>query len=269
MRFPLACDKCATVARRKGCSALTAPRPSTRSRSRPAVSDPDRARRYAPSSFQLDASCRHEAIVTPLRKRRLSGELYESDPKAKALIAQLAALSRDELTTRAAITKRADPRYIPSECLVHFIRASRRDNNEAWFERLYRILIERVLRSLPRAEGPDGETESLTRGVVRDKVFSRFVELLSADRAAYVDKLGYFEVRFDGAVASLRRDAQEQAWRDEYRAHPLEYDEDSGELSPEVEAAAGTHDPFAASDFDDRAHRSRFDIAIEALPASR
>jgi hypothetical protein len=33
-----------------------------------------------------------------------------------------------------AITKRADPRYIPSECLVHVIRASRRDNNEAWFE---------------------------------------------------------------------------------------------------------------------------------------
>jgi hypothetical protein len=215
---------------------------------------------------EAEARGADKAIVTPLRKRRLSGELYERDPKAKALIAELAALSRDELTARAAITKRADPRYIPSECLVHLIRASRRDNNEAWFERLYRILIERVLRSLPRAEGPDGKTESLTRGVVRDKVFSRFVELLSADRAAYVDKLDYFEVRFDGAVASLRRDAQEQAWRDENRSHPLEYDEDSGELSPEVEAAAGTHDPFAASDFDDRAYRSRFDAAIEALP---
>jgi len=266
MRFPLACDKCATVARRKGCSALTAPRPPTRSRFRPAVSDPDRARRYAPSSFQLDASCRDEAIVTPLRKRRLSGELYESDPKAKALIAQLAALSRDELTTRAAITKRADPRYIPSECLVHFIRASRRDNNEAWFERLYRI---RSYAASFARKAQHGETESLTRGVVRDKVFSRFVELLSADRVAYVDKLDYFEVRFDGTVASLRRDAQEQAWRDEKRSHPLEYDEDSGELSPEVEAAAGTHDPFAASDFDDRAYRSRFGVAIEALPASR
>ena len=104
---------------------------------------------------------------------------------------------------------------------------------------------------------------------MRDKVFSRFVELLSADRVAYVAKLDYFEMRFDGTVASLRRDAQEQAWRDENRSHPLEYDEDSGELSPEVEAAAGTHDPFAASDFDDRAYRSRFGVAIEALPASR
>jgi hypothetical protein len=81
------------------------------------------------------------------------------------------------LIARAAITKRSDAAYAPSECLVYFIRASRRDNDEAWFERLYRILTERVLRSLPRAESSDGKTESLTRGVVRDKVFGRFVEL--------------------------------------------------------------------------------------------
>ena len=99
---------------------------------------------------EADAHRAGEAIVTPLRKRRLSGELYERDPKIEALIAELAILPRDELIARAAITKRYDPRYIPSECLVYFIRASRHDNDEAWFERLYRILIERVLRSLPR-----------------------------------------------------------------------------------------------------------------------
>ncbi|OKO87646.1 response regulator receiver protein [Bradyrhizobium sp. NAS80.1] len=210
-----------------------------------------------------------EAVVTPLRKRRLSGELYERDPKVEALISELAVLPRHELIAKAEITKRSDPGYVPSECLVYFIRASRRDNNEVWFERLYRILTERVLRSLPKAESPDGKTESLTRGVVRDKVFGRFVELLSADRAAYAEKVDYFEVRFDGALASLRRDAQEKAWRDENRSKPLEYDEESGELSPEVEAAAGTHDPFAVSDFDDPAYRSRLDAAIEALPTEQ
>jgi hypothetical protein len=215
---------------------------------------------------EADAHRAAEAIVTALRKRRLSGELYERDPKIETLIAELAILSRDELIARAAITKRYDPRYILSECLVYFIRASRRDNGEAWFERLYRILIERVLRSLPRGESSDGKTESLTRGVVRDKVFGRFVELLSADRAAYVDKLDYFEVRFDGALASLRRDAQEQAWRDENRSQPLEYDEESGEVSLEGEAAAMTYDLFAAPNFDDPAYRSRFYAAIEALP---
>lgn len=76
-------------------------------------------------------------------------------------------------------------------------------------------------------------------------------------------------MRFDGALASLRRDAQEKAWRDENRSQPLEYDEESGELSPEVEAAAGTHDPFAVSDFDDPSYRSRLDAAIEALPTEQ
>ena len=77
-----------------------------------------------------DARRAAEAMVTPLRKRRLSGELYERDPKVEALIAELAVLPRDELIARAAITKRSDPRYVPSECLVYFIRASRHDNNE-------------------------------------------------------------------------------------------------------------------------------------------
>ncbi|WP_119309829.1 RNA polymerase sigma factor [Cohaesibacter haloalkalitolerans] len=206
------------------------------------------------------------AIIEPLRKRTLTGKLYERDEKIETLIAELAALSREELVARAAIKKNSDPRYVPSECLVYFIRTSRRDNNESWFEQLYRILIARVLRSLPKSENPDGKTESLTRGVVRDKVFSRFVELLSTDRGTYVEKLDYFEVRFDGALASLRRDAQKQAWRDENRSRPLEYDLESGELSAEVEAAVGSYDPFAGSDFDDEVYRLRFEAAIEALP---
>lgn len=223
----------------------------------------------AGAKLETDAQRTGDAVVTPLRKRRLSGELYARDPKTEALIAELAVLPRDALIARAAITKRSDPGYVTSECLVYFVRASRHDNNETWFERLYRILTERVLRSLPRAESSDGETESLTRGVIRDKVFGRFIELLSADRTGYVDKVDYFEVRFDGALASLRRDAQEQAWRDENRSQPLEFDEESGDLSPEVEAAAGVYDPFAASDFDDPAYRSRLDAAIEDLPTEQ
>jgi hypothetical protein len=209
---------------------------------------------------------RYQAAVAPLRKRRRTGELYERDPKVEGLIAELAMLPYDALITKAAVVNRSDPSYVPSECLVYFIRASRTNNNDAWFERLYRILIERVWRSLPKSESSDGRTESLTRGVIRDKVFDRFVELLAADRVAYIDKLDYFEVRFDGALANLRRDAQKQAWRDENRSQPLEYDEESGELSPEIETAAGTYDPFATSDFDDPSYRSRWEAAIDSLP---
>jgi len=218
------------------------------------------------TKVEVEAYRAGAAAVTGLRKRRLTGELYGRDPKIEALIGELMVLPRDALIARVEITNRSDPGYVPSECLLYFIRASRHDNNEAWFERIYRILIERVLRSLPKAVSSDGKTESLLRGVVREKVLGRFTELLSADRVAYIDKLDYFEVRFDGAVASLRRDAQEQAWRDEKRSQPLEYDEESGELSSEVEAAAGALEPFVASNFDDPAYRLRLDAAIEGLP---
>ena len=207
-----------------------------------------------------------DAIIAPLRKRRLTGELYTRDSKIQVHLSELSSLSRDELISRAAISRRADPKYVPSECLVYFIRASRADNRETWFERLYKILMERVLRSMPKAESADGKTESLTRSIIRDKVFSRFVELLAADREVYSEKLDYFEVRFDGALASLRRDAQEQAWRDENRATALEYDADTGEISPEVERAVGHFDPFAQLEIDDEAYRLRFEAAIEALP---
>ena len=39
----------------------------------------------------------HGVAITSLRKRRLTGELYERDPKTEALLVELAALSRDAL----------------------------------------------------------------------------------------------------------------------------------------------------------------------------
>lgn len=207
--------------------------------------------------------------IAPLTKKTLAGAVYTRQPYIEALLVTLSALPRDELADRAAITRRTDPDYIPSECLVHLIRSTRGDNSEAWFERLYKLLTERVLRCLPKAESQDGETESLTRGSIRDKVFGRFVELLAADRSKPGSKLDYFEVRFDGALASLRRDAQEQAWRDENRSTTIEFDEETGEPSAEVERAVGHFDPFAATECESADYRLRLDAAIDALPSEQ
>jgi hypothetical protein len=207
-----------------------------------------------------------DVLITPLTKKTLEGQLYKRDPKIEALLVELAALPREQLLERARITRRSDLGYVPSECLVYFVRASRHDNSEVWFEQLYKVLTERVLRCLPRPESADGETESLTRGIIRDRIFGRFVELLAADRSDTTDKLDYFEVRFDGALASLRRDAQAQAWRDENRSTTIELDEETGEPSPEVERAVGHLDPFASREIEDADYRSRLDAAIGALP---
>jgi hypothetical protein len=206
-------------------------------------------------------------LVTPLRKRKLgSQELYRRVPEIETKLAELEGLPKDDLLTRIQVLRRDDPGYVPSECLVYFVRACRADNSTAGFDQLYKVLAERVLRTLPRAESADGKTTSLTNGVIRDKVFGRFVELLSADRSEYSERLDFFEVRFDGALASLRRDAQEQAWRDENRSTSLEFEEETGEPSEEVERAAGSFDWSSDSEIDGADYRFRLDEAIDALP---
>ncbi len=205
-------------------------------------------------------------MVTPLRKKTLVGKLYTRDAEIEGKLAELEGLTRGELVARCSIRRRDDSDYIPSECLVYFVRASRSDHAAAGFEWLYKILVERVLRALPREENADGKTVSLTKAVIRDKVFGQFVELLSLDRVEYSEKLDYFEVRFDGALANLRRDAQEQAWREENRSVSLEYDEETGELAEEVERAAGSFDPFKQPEIGSSDYRLQLDVAIDILP---
>ena len=204
--------------------------------------------------------------ITPLEKRKPSGELYVRDPGIESLLEDLSSLSRDELLERARASRRSDPAYVPSECLVYFVRASRRDNNDDWFERLYKILNERVLRSLPKPEGADPKTASYARSEIRDRAHGRFVELLATDRTSYQERLDFFEVRFDAAVANLRRDAQEQVWRDENRSDPLEADDETGELPAHVERASEDMSPFASFDVEDAVFRSRLAAAIDSLP---
>lgn len=205
-------------------------------------------------------------MITPLRKRTLEGALYKRDARIEALLAQLALLPRADLVARCEITDRNDPGYVPSECLMYFVRATRQDNSDQHFERLYKVLLSRLLRALPNPETSDGEVVriSQTKSRIRDIAFDRFTETLAADREAYSDKLDYFEVRFDGAIANLRRDAQDTAWREENRTTTIEYDLETNEPSAEVEEAAGSFNPFEQLEAND--YRSRLDAAIDTLP---
>ncbi len=205
-------------------------------------------------------------MITPLRKRALRGTLYERDAKIQALLAQLELLPLAELVARCQITDRADPNYVPSECLTYFVRATRQDNSHQQFERLYKVLLSRVLRSLPDPEVRDGTAVriSQTKSRIREIALDRFTEALAVDRQGYSDKLDYFELRFDGAVANLRRDAQDTAWREENRSTTIEYDSETNELSPEVEEAAGSVNPL--DNFEANDYRSRLDAAIDSLP---
>ena len=208
-------------------------------------------------------------MAAALRKQKPSGTPYTRTAAIEAQLHALEQLSRDKLLARAQIRSREERAYIPTECVLHFVRASRADNSDAWFERLYKILSARVLHALPSGDAANGQTRSLTTERVRDKVYERFVEMLAGDRQVYDDRLDFFEIRFDMALKRLFQDARKQAWRDENRTQTISYDDDSGELSPEVERAAGSVNPFEDLKIDDEAFRLRLDAAIEALPTEQ
>lgn len=202
-------------------------------------------------------------MITPLRKRKKSGELYRRRDTNEAILGELLALDRAELLERCQIRSSRDPNRVPSECLLYLVRACRDDNSDAWFNCLWPLLMKRVRNRIPRIDVADGK-ESASRMSVRDKIESDFTLLLAEDREGYEEALDYFEVNFDGALSTRKLDAQKSAWRDEKRNRPLENPEQPGEIALEVETAIGDFDPFAEKL--DEIYRLRLDAAIEALP---
>lgn len=204
-------------------------------------------------------------MVTPLRAvKESTGETYTRIPEIEAKLKKTESLSRDDLVARFEITNKADPGYLPTECLVYHVRACRADNSTRGFDRLYKLLLHRFLRHLPGGTG-QGDRVSLTRDEIGHDTLAAFQELLAADRDEYADRLDYFEIRFDGAVAKLRHDARKKAWRHENRTTPLALDDETGEIFDEVERAAGSFDLDPEKEIVDRDYRKHVEAAIDSL----
>lgn len=208
-------------------------------------------------------------VLAPLRKKpKGAGEPYKRRTHVEALLQRLVFLSRDEIVERSRIRNTRDPDYIPTECLLHLLRASRHDNSEQYFERLFKGLYDRLISALPRPETGDENhgTIDLTAEKIRDRALGRFMEMLSTDRDDYDERLDYFEISFNAGIANLRKDAMTPALRDQKRSTPIERDPETGEPSAEVERARGSFDPFDPAKSNDEDYRLRVDAAIDALP---
>ncbi|MTH80137.1 DNA-binding response regulator [Paracoccus aestuariivivens] len=210
-------------------------------------------------------------MIKPLMKRRPDdGRLYERRPEVTALLLDLEVLPRGELIRRAQVTLKSDPDFIPSECLLHFVRRSKRENPDRLFETLFRALIARVEYAATLRGGqhylPDGSRGFSRYAIdVRDYVMDRFLKRLMDDRSGYDSGLDYYEVNFAHAVASLRSTAKRSVIAKADRLQPLSTNDDEA-VSVEVERAAGAFDPLDRSRFDDGNYRSRLASAIMKLP---
>lgn len=209
-------------------------------------------------------------MAVPLRKLQQDGTLYRRRPDVESKLDALLQRSRSQVRELCTIGAPADDNHVPSECLLHLVRGCRSDNSDRHFEALFLALRQRVITRLPAAEighGVDGKVLASQRNIkIAEYVLDRFQALLVSDRAGYDERLDYFEVNFDAAIASLRLDGRRKAFKEEKRTEPMTYDDETSELNVEIEEAAAAQNPPSESKLDDPAYRLRFYAAIDTLP---
>ena len=148
-------------------------------------------------------------MAVPLRKLK-DGVLYQRRLLIENAIDDLVEVSRSDRVERCKITDPSDPGYIPTECLLHLIRGCRSDNSDHFFARMFRTLRQRVLARLPSPVikgGGEGKSLVSQRNIrINEYVIDRFQGMLVQDRAGYDERLDYYEVNFDAALATLRLD---------------------------------------------------------------
>jgi hypothetical protein len=200
-------------------------------------------------------------VSRPLRKLKLDGTPYFRREKVEAEIQALAGISAGELERRAGLWQVSEPGFVSPEALLYFVRNAAAGAHR---EKLTEKLLVRVARRVPPVADSGGVTVSLTKINIREDVRDHFVDLLLSDRKQYDDRLDYYEVNFNGAVAADRRDANARHWKHENRTAELEIED--GEVSAQVESAVGDYDPFDADELDKKDYRLLLDDAIDSLP---
>lgn len=151
-------------------------------------------------------------MATPLTKRYPNGNLYKRPNIIEDAINNLMNESLESLTRRASISNASSPDYVPSECIVHFIRGARQRDDEQMMSALLPVLLRRcegtllskIANELPRAEE------------IREEILGQFSELFAADGVGdYPNELDFFEVHFNQAFRAFRIDILRQERRKE------------------------------------------------------
>lgn len=205
--------------------------------------------------------------IPPLRKRTRDGILYTRPAEVEKLIGETLDLPFDAFIDRAKITDRRHPSWLPSEVLVHRIRATRQNDSDYEFDSIYPLLRERVLRTCPSAKRSSGGRVWEVGEIMdlRELVLERFVMLILTDRENYAKGLDIFEARFDRALMCLRQDAVLKVSRHHGPLNPLEFGE-SGEIPDDIEASIARLKPKSMSVEEDLTYRLQIRRAIDSLP---
>ncbi len=206
------------------------------------------------------------STIPPLTKIYPDGRPYHRMDVVEEEIAALSEKGFEEVLRRGVITARGNPDFVRPETLMHFLRATRRDNSDRRFEALYPLVLRRLLLALPRGERRTEkrtEIDAFTADLI-DVVRTRFVGLVTLDRTGG-DGMDFYEVHFDEAIAGLRMKAWNKLNKKASKTDSLEADDGSGELPEHVEQAAGSYQEDEEDILSDPSYRERVMRGIDRL----
>ncbi|MER5173727.1 hypothetical protein [Thioclava kandeliae] len=172
---------------------------------------------------------------------------------------------REDIVAALKIRDKLSHNYIKSECIVYLIRNTRDDNDEGYFNELYRELMRRIASALPRVYGELADrSEDIHAAAGRERVRDTLNEKLLEDLEEPGSALDYFEVMFDGAIAALRATSMNKERKNALRTQAIE--DETCEPSLAVERAVGSLDLKEELLSDDPIYRLRVAEAIRSLP---
>ncbi|MCG3138757.1 MAG: hypothetical protein HJJLKODD_02625 [Phycisphaerae bacterium] len=209
-------------------------------------------------------------MAIPLRKQTNDGSIYCRPNSVEEALEVLLKLSPQEVARRSCIEDCEHPEYVPSECMLHFLRHAELAGSEDVLCDLFVVLRQRILKAVPvRKKHVFGSSKTGANSVdleIRDAVLDKFQEMICADRIKYDERLDFYECRFNRAIDKLRATARKTAWHEAYRYVSVDSANESNDPSEEVELALkAMKSPMYAEEVD-FLYRSKLRAAIISLP---
>jgi RNA polymerase sigma factor (sigma-70 family) len=202
--------------------------------------------------------------------RAPDGSAYRRPVEIEDAIAALIKLPPAEVVELSRIQDPKAAGYIPSECILHFVRHPELLKDEALERKLFVALRQRVLRAVPvrkkhlAKSGKDGENSLDLE--VQDAVIGMFDEMLCLDRVNWNGRLDFYEVRFNMALDRLRATARRDAVRHASPLVSLTPNDESNESLEELETTLRAVRTAANGESVDCLYRLEVRAAINSLP---
>jgi DNA-directed RNA polymerase specialized sigma24 family protein len=170
-------------------------------------------------------------MAQPLTKMDGNGDRYRRPAEIEAAIDTAVAQDLKQLRARASPRSCASAGgLLPSEVLVHLVRAARRKGDQAALGAFFTQLLARC-ESILRRRVPDGDLPNAEE--VREEILQHFAVLLAEDSP----QLDYFECKFNRAFRALRAQHVRPARRTARRIEDVP--ETHASDDPEAESTEG------------------------------